>query len=420
MVLLKNCKIVSENSINEADILIEDRIIQKIGKNIEYSGEKIDLTGKYVFPGIIDSHVHFRWGNSEKEDFVSGSEAAIFGGVVFAIDMPNNNPPVTTKEIFYKKMNEGNEKSKVNLYFSYGVTENNYLETISDAKFYKIFTVKSVGDLFISDYSKLREILDQNKIFAVHAEHKDVILKNSETYNLDSFENHCKIRSRESEIEAVREILDALKEVDKNSRNTPHVHFCHISVKEALELIKNAKKMFKNVKISVEVSPHHLFLNSEMAGNLKGSGKFNPPLRTKEDNLALLNGIIEGTVDIVSTDHAPHKDCEKLNPVENCPSGISGIETLVPLIMNLVHDKKISIFDVYRVLSKNPSEIFKINNKIEIGNFANMSIIDLDKKMTISGKNFKSKSKITPFENWEVMGVPVYTIVNGNIIQTNI
>lgn len=137
MVLLKNGKIVSDDNMMESDILIEDGIIQKIEKNIDYSGETIDLKGNYVFPGFIDSHVHFRWGNPEKEDFVSGSEAAIAGGVVYAIDMPNNTPPVTTKEIFYKKMKEGNEKSKINLYFAYGVTENNYLENVEEAKFIK-------------------------------------------------------------------------------------------------------------------------------------------------------------------------------------------------------------------------------------------------------------------------------------------
>ncbi|MBA2840212.1 dihydroorotase [Methanococcus maripaludis] len=415
MVLLKNGKIVSENKITESDILIEDGIIQKIEKNIDYSGEIIDLKGNYVFPGIIDSHVHFRWGNPEKEDFVSGSEAAIAGGIVYAIDMPNNTPPVTTKDIFYKKMREGNEQSKINLYFAYGVTENNYLENVEEAIFYKIFTVKSVGDLFISDYSKLREILDQNKIFAIHAEHKNIISENSKKYKLNSFKNHCKIRSRESEIEAVKEVLEVLQKIDTESKNGPHVHFCHISVKEALDLIKSAKKTFKNVKISVEISPHHLFLNSDMAEELKGYGKFNPPLREKEDNLALLNGIIDGSVDIVATDHAPHVLNEKLNVVENCPSGIPGIETLVPLIMNLVNEGKISIFDAYRVLSKNPSEIFKINNKIEVGNSANMTVVDMGEEYRISGKDFKSKAKFTPFEGKTVKGKPFATLVNGKI-----
>ncbi|ABO34899.1 dihydroorotase [Methanococcus maripaludis C5] len=415
MVLLKNGKIVSDDNMMESDILIEDGIIQKIEKNIDYSGETIDLKGNYVFPGFIDSHVHFRWGNPEKEDFVSGSEAAIAGGVVYAIDMPNNTPPVTTKEIFYKKMKEGNEKSKINLYFAYGVTENNYLENVEEAKFYKIFMVKSVGDLFISDYSKLRVILDQNKIFAIHAEHKNIISECSEKYELNSFENHCKIRSRESEIEAVKEVLNVLQKIDKESKNKPHVHFCHISVKEALELIKNAKKTLKNVKVTVEVSPHHLFLNSKMAEDLKGCGKFNPPLREELDNLALLNGIIDGNVDVVATDHAPHLLNEKLNPVEKCPSGIPGIETLVPLIMDLVNEGKISIFDAYRVLSKNPSEIFKINNKIEIGNSANMTVVDMGKEYKISAKDFKSKAKFTPFEGKTVKGKPVATLVNGKI-----
>ena len=413
--LLKNCKIVKNNIIIEADILIEGNIIKKIGKNINHDGRKIDLKGKIVMGGIIDSHVHFRYGQPEKEDFISGSEAAINGGVAYAIDMPNSNPPTTTTELFYKKYHEGKNQSKINIEFNFGITENNYMETIKDAKSYKIFMVKSVGDLFISEYSKLKDILNQNKLFTIHAEHKDVIAENLKKYELTSWTNHCKIRDKRSEIEAVKEVLRNLEIIDKLNDKKPHVHFCHVSTKEGLNLITDAKVKFKNVKITAEVAPHHIFLNMDMAEELKGMGKFNPPLRTKEDNKALINGIINKEIDVIATDHAPHTYEEKNNPVENCPSGIPGIETLVPLTLDLVNKGIINIFDAVRVLSENPSKIFNIDNEIREGNKANLTIVDLDREITIRGEDFKSKAKFTPFEGWCVRGAPIYTIINGEV-----
>ncbi|WP_048058064.1 dihydroorotase [Methanothermococcus okinawensis] len=416
--LLKNCKMIKNNTIIEGDILIEDDKIKKIGKNINISynsGQKIDLKGKIVIGGVIDAHVHFRYGQPKKEDFISGSEASINGGVAYAIDMPNSNPPTTTKELFYKKYHEGKKQSKINIEFNFGITENNYMETIKDAKSYKIFMVKSVGDLFIKNYSKLKDILNQDKLFTIHAEHKDIIAENLKKYELTSWTDHCKIRDKKSEIEAIKEVLKNLEAIDKLNNKTPHIHFCHISTKEGLNLISNAKNTFKNVKITVEVAPHHIFLNMDMAEELKGMGKFNPPLRTKEDNKALINGIINKKIDIIATDHAPHTYEEKIKSVENCPSGIPGIETLVPLTLNSVNKKIINIFDAIRLISENPSKIFNIDNEIREGNKANLTIIDLNKEYTIKGENFKSKAKFTPFEGWHVKGAPIYTIINGKI-----
>lgn len=152
--------------------------------------------------------------------------------------MPNNKPPITTKELFYKKLEDCKKDSKINVFLNFGVTENNYLGTVEDAKAYKIFMVKSVGDLFIEDYSKLKDILNQNKLFCIHAEHKDVINENLKKYQLNSWIDHCKIRDEKSEVEAVKEVIKNLKIIDRQSNKKPHVHFCHISTKEALYLIK--------------------------------------------------------------------------------------------------------------------------------------------------------------------------------------
>ncbi|ACV24961.1 amidohydrolase family protein [Methanocaldococcus fervens] len=415
--LLKNCRIVKDGKIIDGDILIENGRIKKIAKDIKGGDEVIDIKNSIVIPGVIDAHVHFRWGEEKKEDFLSGSLAAINGGVCFAIDMPNNKPPITTKELFYKKLEDCKKNSKINIFLNFGVTERNYFENIEDAKAYKIFMVKSVGDLYIEDYSKLKDILNQNKLFCIHAEHKDVIDENLKKYSLKSWIDHCKIRDEKSEVEAVKEVIKYLKIIDKLGDKKPHVHFCHISTKEALHLIKKAKQDLKNVKISVEATPHHIYLNKDMAEELKGFGKFNPPLREKEDNIALIKGIVNEDVDIVASDHAPHLLEDKIKDVKNCPSGIPGVETIVPLTLNLVNKKLITLFDAVRVLSENPAKIFKINNKIEEGNLANLTIVDLKKEGKINAELFKSKAKFSPFDKWEIKGFPIYTVVNGKVYE---
>jgi len=409
---------VINREILEGDILIEGGIIKRIKKNIDNKDTKVvNLKGKIVIGGVIDAHVHFRYNNVKKEGFISGSKAAINGGVTHVIDMPNDNLPITTKERFHKKYIEGREKSNVNINFNYGVTEDNYMDEIDKAKSYKIFMVESVGDLFIRNYTKLKDILNQNKIFTIHAEHKDIIEENKKKYSLNTWKDHCRIRDSRSEIEAIKEILKNLEVINRLNEKNPHVHFCHVSTGGGLNLINMAKKKFKNIKITLEVTPHHLYLNRDMAEELKGMGKFNPPLRSKEDNRALIKGLIYGNVDIIATDHAPHTYEEKSRDVRECPSGIPGIETFVPLTLNLVNRGILSIFDAVDLISNNPAKIFNIDNRIREGNNANLTIIDLKKEITIKGENFKSKSKFTPFESWKVKGVPIYTLVNGNMYK---
>jgi len=418
--ILKNCRIVTNNRILEGDISIEDGVVKEIRKDINNGDETIDLKNKIVIGGITDAHVHFRYRDTKKEGFISGSEAAINGGITYVIDMPNDNPPITTKERFYEKYKEGKEKSKVNIEFNYGITESNYLDTIEEARSYKIFMVESVGDLFIRDYSKLRDILNQDKIFTIHTEHKDVIEENKKRYPLNSWIDHCRIRDKRSEIEGIREILRCLEEIERLGDKKPHIHFCHISTREGLNLIKEAKERFKNVKITLEVTPHHLYLNMDMAEELKGLGKFNPPLRTKEDNRALMKGLIDGSVDIVATDHAPHTYEEKSRDVRECLSGIPGVETFLPLMLNLVNKRVISLFRLVDLISNKPGRIFHINNRLKEGKRANLTVVDLKREITIKGERFKSKSKFTPFENWKVKGVPLYTVVNGTLYESSL
>ena len=394
--ILKNCRAYINNKFVDCCIEIDnDGRIKRIAKIIDEEG--IDLKNKIVIPGCIDSHVHLRW-NSKKEGFESGSLAAINGGFCFVIDMPNDNPPITNKDRFYKKLRDA-KKAKVNIFLNYGVTESNYKDYVKEAKAYKLFMVKSVGDLYINDYSKLKSILEEDKLFCVHAEHKKIIEENLKKYQLKSWVDHCKIRDKKAEVEAVKEIL-------KYKKN--RVYFCHISTKESLELISNDY---------VEVTPHHLYLNKERAEELKGLGKFNPPLRDKEDNVALIKALND-KIDVIASDHAPHLKEEKERDVKDCPSGIPGLETLIPLTLNLVNKNLISLERAIKLISLNPAKIFNINNKIEVNNEANLTILDVKKDITIKAEDFKSKAKFSPFDGWKVKGAPIYTIVNGTLYET--
>ncbi|ENN96755.1 dihydroorotase PyrC [Methanocaldococcus villosus KIN24-T80] len=398
--ILKNCKIVKEDRIVEADIIIDGEKIKKIGKCINENDKCIDLKDYFVFPGVIDAHVHLRW-RSKKEGFYSGSLAAINGGVCFVIDMPNDNPPIINKELFYEKLKEA-KKQLVNIFLNFGVTDENYKLTLREAKAYKIFMVKSVGELYIRNYSKLKEILREDKLFCIHAEHKDIIEENYKKFSLNDWSDHCKVRCKKAEIEAIKIIL--------NNLSRAKVHFCHVSTKEGLEVLKDKP-------VTVEVTPHHLYLNCDMANELKGLGKVNPPLRDKEDNIALIKALND-RVDIIASDHAPHLLEEKMKDVKNCPSGIPGLETLIPMTLNLVNSGYISLYTAAKLLSYNPSRIFNIDNGIREGNYANLTIVDIKKEGKIDVDLFKSKAKFSPFEGYKVRGFPIYTIVNGKFYES--
>ncbi|WP_423792459.1 dihydroorotase [Methanocaldococcus indicus] len=402
--ILKNCRIYLNNNFVSGEIKIEDGKIKRIAKIINEDDKKVDLKNNLVVPGVIDAHVHLRW-RSKKEGFKSGSLAGINGGVCFVIDMPNDSPPITNKNLFYKKLDDA-KKEKLNIYLNYGVTEKNYKENVEDAKAYKIFMVKSVGELYINDYTLLKDILSLNKFYCVHAEHKDIINENLKKYSYNSWLSHCLIRDNRAEYEAVKEII-------KNLTNAK-VHFCHISTKESINILKDAKK---NFKITVEVTPHHLYLTKDKAEMLKGFGKVNPPLRDKEDIISLINGINNGVVDIIASDHAPHLIEEKLKDVNECPSGIPGLETLVPLTINLANKNLISLEKAISLISLNPAKIFNIDNEIKEGNVANLTVIDIKKEGKINPELFESRAKFSPFEGLEVKGFPVYTVVNGELFE---
>jgi len=409
--LLKNCCISGREV---KDILIEDGYILNIGKAFLRADETIDIKGNIVLPGAIDPHVHFRDpGFTYKEDWLSGSKAAVSGGVTTVLDMPNTNPP-TINETGLLEKRRAAKKSIVNYGFHFGATEDNFLE-LENAKNIagiKIF-LSSNANFIIESGDALKKIFEIskriNKPVVVHSEMDSCIKKNLEMFKNPDIFDHNKIRGRTCAIEATKLILKLAKEMGFT------LYIAHITTKEELELIEKAKE--DNLKIFVEVTPNHLFLDETC---LKDSGNFvkvNPPLRTAEDREALFKAVVEGKIDTIGTDHAPHTVSEKLKPYPLAPSGIAGVETMMPLLINEVLEDKLSFERLEELTSKNASRIFKIKLRGEIkeGFFADLVAVSHKETFKIESKHLFTKAKFSPFDGKILKGRIYLTIVNGII-----
>jgi dihydroorotase len=401
--IIKHGKVFYKGALIDKDIFIEG------GRIVEHcSGEVFDASGLVVLPGMIDCHVHFREpGSTQKEDFLSGSRAAAKGGVTTIIDMPNNNPPITTAEALEQKRQLA-KKSIVNYGFYFGATSDNIAE-INKAKNVagvKVYMGASTGSLLVAEEAALHKIFLCGRLITVHAEDEAMIKKNEERYrNEHNPEIHCKIRSNEVAASAVRKAIEIAR-----SHNT-RLHIAHVSTKEELALIAGAKN------VTCEATPHHLFLTSAAMKKMGNFAKMNPPLRSKEDVDALWLAINDGIITCIATDHAPHTKEEKQQDYWKAPAGVPGVETMLPLMMNAANEGKISLQQVVKLCSENPAKLFGLEKKgsIEEGFDADLVIVDLKKEETIKNSTIASKCGWTPFDGMKVLGSVIATVVNGKI-----
>jgi len=413
-----NGKAMVNGKLEKLNLLIDEGKIIDITDNISSSNDKINAEGKIILPGLIDCHVHLREpGLTQKEDFHTGSMAAAAGGVTTVFEMPNTNPAVTTSEILREKKELARRKSMVNCRFYIGATQDN-IEEIKKAEEIagvKLYMGSSTGNMLVEDKEVIKNVFSSNKIVVVHAEDEQLMKTNAEKYRKETNPViHAKIRSNEVEAEAVKNAMDMIS----SSSNVKHVHFTHTSTKESMELLKKAKK--NSSSISCDVTPHHLFLTYE---ELKKQGNFvkmNPALRSKEDVEALWNAIEDGTVDCIATDHAPHTKEEKEVGYWEAPSGVPGLETMLPLLLNAVNNGKIKLEKVVELTSTNPAKIFEIQNKgkIEKGYDADLVIVDMNLEKEVRNEEQFTKCKWSPFNGWKLKGWPVTTVVNGKIVYT--
>lgn len=414
--LIKNARLViKDNETDIFDILIEDGKIAKIEKNLDEKIDKVyDAKERLTLPGGVDVHVHLREpGFENKETIRTGTMAALRGGYTSLMPMPNLKPNPDSLENIEKYMAIIDKDALVNVFPTACITEKSQGRKVVDMKAIKdrfginAFTDDGVG---VQDEKIMLEAMEKAKkqdgIIVAHTEDMSYRKPNSSVHDgAFAKENGWIGIPSETEYKQVE------RDLELAYRTGAKYHICHMSAKESVDLLRKYKKM--GADVSGEVTCHHLLLIDE---DVKDANyKMNPPLRTREDRKALIEGLLDGTVDFIANDHAPHTKEEKDRPMGKAPFGIVGIETAIPLIYtNYVKKGTFSLEDFQKFIAEKPAKRFMLENKgkIKVGYNADIIVLS-DEEVTIKKEDFLSKGKNTPFEGYKVVGYPVYTFVNG-------
>ncbi len=412
--VIKNARIFIDNAIQPAEIAIDNGKITKVGKIIDAKDVDGMINAKYalVLPGAIDVHVHFRDpGMTKKEDWYTGSCAAAAGGVTTVIDHPNTIPPTIDPDSFKKKQKEA-KKSIIDYGINAGVTHNlKHLKSLWElgaTAFGEIFMAESTGALNVNDRT-LEEALGiigtLGAVACIHAEDEETrkrfvhILKGA-----SQPESHSKSRPPLSEKIAVQKAI-------KMAGNT-NLHFCHISAGESLETLKKEKTNNKN--ITCEVAPHHLFLSTKDYKRLGTLGKMNPPLRDYQSQQRLWEGLNDGTVDIIASDHAPHLEHEKMTDIWSAPAGVPGVETMMPLMLLAVKRNLITLKRLLDVACMKPAQIFGLPKGV-IAQGYDADLVITGEPQEIRKEKMHSKAGWTPYNGMQGI-FPKMTLSRGEIV----
>ena len=410
--------------LNKCCIGIENGKISAIKKILK--GERqFDFGDKLILPAGIDVHVHFRDpGLTNKEDFQTGTEAAAFGGISCILDMPNTKPPVISRETLEEKLAIVKEKACIDFGLYSSVISKSNIKNIAEVcSAFKIYLGSTTGKLLYPDDRSLpktlRDINLASRIPAIHAENEKII--NNQLMKLDSaktLHDHLTNRPNEAEFKAIRRLLNIAKR-GMVLKNNARIHICHVSCSESVNSIKRFKNQQKikptnpSIKITAEVTPHHLLLNEKYFGG--PLGKVNPPLRTSKDQNALWLALSEGTIDLLASDHAPHTYDEKMQKFSEAPAGLPGVETMLPLMLSHLKHNHLSIETLVRAVSNTPAKIFNLpKGEISIGYDGDLIVVDFYKEERIKPKNLHSKCGWTPYENNDAV-FPIFSVVRGNV-----
>lgn len=420
-ILLKNGYVVdSRNRVEgKKDILIKGKLIAEIADSIEYNAEKvIDCTGLVVIPGLCDMHVHFRDpGQTHKEDIITGSEAAAAGGVTAVACMPNTSPVCDNPETIRYIINKAKD-AKVKVYPVGCITKG-----LDGAELCDFDALKKAGAVAVSDDGrpvKNARIMGEAMIKAhyaglrviSHCEDLDII--NGGIINAGKIARELGVKgmNRSSEnIITAREIQLA------NDLEMP-IHIAHVSTKEVVTLLRTAVK--HGVMVTSETAPHYFTLTEEKLLTRDADYRMNPPLRCEEDVKAITEAVIDGTIDCIITDHAPHSAEEKAD-FENAPNGVVGLETsLAATLTQLYHTGRMSLMKIVRMMCETPRRLLGIEGgSLEAGNTADIAIVNLDEEWVVNPEKLHSKSKNTCFKGMTLKGKVKYTIVNGKVVFTD-
>jgi dihydroorotase len=426
-ILIQNATIVNENKIFKGDVLIENEIITKISSKIKPTKniEVINAEGKYLIPGFIDDQVHFREpGLTHKANIATESRAAIAGGITTFIEMPNTVPQATTQDLLEDKFKIAAADSYANYSFMFGGTNDNLEELLkTDPKKVagiKLFLGSSTGNMLVDNEEILEKIFSSTKmIISVHCEDEGTIKKNTaiykEKYGDDiPLKYHPLIRSEAACY------LSSSKAIELAKKTGARLHIFHLSTEKETHLFRNDIPL-EEKQITAEVCIHHLWFSDKDYEEKGTHIKWNPAVKTEKDRLGLWKALLDGRIDVLATDHAPHTLDEKNNNYLNAPSGGPLVQHAIIALLEKVKEGVIPIEKAVEKMSHNPAKLFQIEKRgfIKEGYFADIVLIDINKPQTVSKDNILYKCGWSPFEGTTFSSTITHTFVNGNLIYNN-
>lgn len=401
-----------------ADVLIENGVISAIGENLTASdAEVIKAEGKVVAPGLLDMHCHLRDpGQEYKEDIESGTKSAAKGGFTSVACMPNTSPVIDNAPLVEYILNKAQKVGKVNVFPIGAVTKGLAGEVLAD-----IGELKFAGAVAISDDGKpvqnanlMRRALEYSSMFDIpvlsHCEEKELL--DGGVMNEGFMSTYLGLKGISNAVEDVQIARDIILAETTGTK----VHICHVSTKGGVELIRNAKA--RGVRVTCETCPHYFSLTEAAVEGFNTNAKMNPPLRTQADVDAVIEGLVDGTIDVIATDHAPHHIDEKNLEFDQALNGIVGFETALGLgIAYLVKPGKLTLLELLRKMTVNPAEILSLaKGELSENKTADVIIFNPEKEYTVDVKSFATKSKNSPYDGYRLYGKVEYTIVGGELI----
>jgi len=416
--IIKNGSCYIDGKLTQTDIGLSGNKIKKIGK-IELNSSKVyDATDKVVLPGIIDTQTHFREpGSTDVEDLESGSRAAVLGGVTSLFEMPNTNPPTSNLVEFDKKLQLAKNRMHSNYAFYFGATPDN-IEQLSKLKDVegccgvKLFAGSSTGKLLVDKEADIEKVIsNSDRVVSIHSEDEEILNLRKKFIKEGDVHSHPEWRNTECAISSTRRVVKIAERYNKK------IHVLHVTTKEEVDFLAMHKK-----NVTFEITPQHLTLYAPDCYDKLGTyAQMNPPLRTKEHYDRLWVAIKNNIVDVLGSDHAPHSKENKNKNYPNTPSGMPGVQTIFPIMLDHVNNGKLTLEQLIKLMCENPCKIFGIKNKgyLKEGYDADLTIADMDKEVTIKDEMIASKCGWTPFNNHKVKGFPVGTIVNGNLVMSD-
>ena len=414
--IIKNGSCYINGKLEQTDIAINNGKIEKIGKLSLNSSKVFDATDKIVLPGIIDTQVHFREpGSTDREDLESGSRAAVLGGVTSVFEMPNTNPPTSNLIEFNKKLDLAKNRMHCNYAFYFGATPENVdqlakLKGLEGCCGVKLFAGSSTGKLLVDKEKDIEKVIsNSDRIVSIHSEDEEILNLRKKFIKEGDVHSHPEWRNAECAMSSTRRVVKIAERYNKQ------IHVLHVTTKEEVDFLAMHKK-----NVTFEITPQHLTLYAPDCYDKLGSfAQMNPPIRKKEHYDRLWVAVKNSVVDVLGSDHAPHSKEDKNKKYPASPSGMPGVQTILPIMLDHINNEKLSLEQLVKLMCENPCKIFGIKKKgyLKEGYDADLTIIDMNKNVTIKNEMIASKCGWTPFDNYKVKGFPVATIVNGSIVM---